>query len=228
MKPNNILSLVVAVGSGLVTLGLMFILQLDPAGGNPLAFVLSTILNWATTLAAAALLTGILNLISVHLRKASDLNVSSFYSIIFCLAFFGVIAMWAIAAAARTFLQDGNLLRSQMVGWSQNTVDFAFKYIQTPVEASLTGVLAVVMVLAGARLIRNHKHWSAFLFVLVALALIVGLAPIAGLDILSTLRGGLSDYLAVGAARGILLSISLGVIATGLRVIVGVDQPYGE
>ena len=227
MKPNNILSLVVAVGAGLITLGLMF-LRPDPASNNSLALVLSTILNWATTLAAAALLTGILNLISVHLRKAGDLTVSSFYSIIFCLAFFGVMAMWGIAASARTFLPEGNPLRSQMMDWGQSTVNFAFNYIQTPVESALTGVLAVVMVLAGARLIRNHKHWSAILFVLVALALIVGLAPIAGLDILSALRGGLSDYLAIGAARGILLSISLGVIATGLRVIVGVDQPYGE
>ncbi|NIR13173.1 MAG: hypothetical protein GWN86_04170 [Desulfobacterales bacterium] len=32
---------------------------------------------------------------------------------------------------------------------------------------------------------------------------------------------------AVGGARGILLGVALGVIATGIRVIIGTDKPYG-
>lgn len=225
MKPINLISLAVAVGSGLVTLVLMLV-RFDPQ--SDFAFALPTILDWATTLSAAALLVGIVNLLAVHFRKVSAFNLNSTYSLTFFIAFLGVLIMWVVAASARFFLPESDPLRADMVGMGQGTVDFAFKYIQTPVEASLTGLLAVVLTLAGARLIRTRRHWSAFIFIAVALFLIISLAPISLLSFLPDLRDVLLQPFAEGAARGVLLGVALGVIATGLRVIIGVDQPYGE
>jgi nitrate reductase NapE component len=84
------------------------------------------------------------------------------------------------------------------------------------------------MVLAGARLIRTRRHWSAFLFIGVSLFILISLAPISGLSFLTGLREVFFQPLAVGAARGIVLGVALGAIATGLRVIIGVDRPYGD
>jgi hypothetical protein len=225
VKPINVVSLAIAVGAGLITLTLMLV-RFEP--GSDFAFALPTFLDWATTLSAAALLVGILNLLAVHFRKVSVFNLTSMYSIAFFVAFFGVLFMWIVAASSRVFLAPEDPLRAEMVGLGQGTVDFAFRYIQTPVEASLTGILAVVLTLAGARLIRTRRHWSAFIFVAVALFLIISLAPLSLLSFLPDLRDILIQPFAEGAARGILLGVALGVIATGLRVIIGVDQPYGE
>jgi hypothetical protein len=225
VKPINLVSLTIAAGSGLITLLLMLV-RFEPE--SDFAFALPTLLDWVTTLSAAALIVGILNLLAVHFRKVSVFNLTSMYSITFFVAFFGVVVMWVVAATARFFLAEADPLRTDMVGLGQGTVDFAFKYVQTPIEASLTGILAVVLTLAGARLIRTRRHWSAFIFVAVALFLIISLAPISLLSFLPDLRDVLVQPFAEGAARGILLGVALGVIATGLRVIIGVDQPYGE
>jgi hypothetical protein len=230
VKAINYVSLGVAVIAGVATLLLLFVpgvsdlLTLNNQNG------LTLLLGWVTTLGAVALLVGILNLLSVHLRKAGDLNLSSVYNIVFLITFAAVLFMWALSTIAKAAIPAGtvNTARDTVVTYGDSTVLFAFKYIQTPVEASLSAVLAVVLVLAGARLIRTRRHWSAVLFIIVALVLIVGLAPIGGLNILGDLREGITQYLSVGAARGILLGVSLGVIATGLRVIFGLDQPYGE
>jgi hypothetical protein len=47
----------------------------------------------------------------------------------------------------------------------------------------------------------------------------------------ATLRDFLSAIVrvpAVAGARGLLLGIALGAIATGIRVLVGLDRPYGN
>lgn len=228
MKPTNVISLSIAVGSGFLTLILMFV-RFDPQGDlGDLALALPTLLDWVTTLSAAALLVGIANLLAVHFRKVSVFNLNSMYSVVFFVAFIGVLIMWVVAASARFLLAEGDPLRLDLVGLGQGTVDFAFKYIQTPIEASLTGMLAVVLTLAGARLIRARRNWPAFVFIAVALFLMISLAPIGLLSFLPDVRDILVQPFADGAARGILLGVALGVIATGLRVIIGVDRPYGE
>jgi hypothetical protein len=41
------------------------------------------------------------------------------------------------------------------------------------------------------------------------------------------LRSLLVQIPAVAGARGVLLGVALGAIATGLRILMGVDRPYG-
>jgi hypothetical protein len=36
-----------------------------------------------------------------------------------------------------------------------------------------------------------------------------------------------TQVLALGGARGILIGVALGALTTGLRVLFGVDRPYG-
>jgi hypothetical protein len=225
VKAFNYVSLGVAVVAGVATLVLLFVP--DETLGN--IHGLTILLGWITTLASVALLIGILNLLSVHFRKASLLKLNSIYSGVFLLSFIAVMFMWVLSVVAKALFPPDvpNSARDTLILYGDGTVNFAFKYIQTPVESSLSAVLAVVMVLAGTRLIRTRRHWSAVLFILVALFLIISMAPIAGLP-LEGFRAAFTQFIAVGAARGILLGVSLGVIATGLRVIVGVDQPYGE
>jgi len=67
-----------------------------------------------------------------------------------------------------------------------------------------------------------------------ALVVLVGTLPwVIGSEseivrMLGELRAWLTQVWAVAGARGILLGVALGAAATGLRVIMGVDRPYGD
>ncbi len=210
------LPVAVAIIVGVLTLALTLTPRDNlPGNLNDLRLLL---VEWAATLGAVALMVGVANLALVHLRKVSALSAGWVYSIFLLLALIivfglGLLGMTNIPPYADT---------------AREGTRFAFLYIQTPVEASLAALLLVVMVVAGARLIRARRNWVAVLFIIVTLALIAGSAPLVGLEALGGARDWLMQVPAVGGARGILLGIALGTIATGLRVIMGADHPYGE
>jgi hypothetical protein len=47
------------------------------------------------------------------------------------------------------------------------------------------------------------------------------------LPLIGEIRSWIVSVPALGGARGILLGIALGTIATGLRILMGSDRPYG-
>jgi len=40
-------------------------------------------------------------------------------------------------------------------------------------------------------------------------------------------RSWLAQVPAIAGARGLLLGVALGTVATGIRILIGVDRPYG-
>jgi hypothetical protein len=103
--------------------------------------------------------------------------------------------------------------------------------IMIPVEISLMAVLAVTLVYASLRLLKVRGDLASLLFLLTALLIMLGTAPlplIGQLPIVSDwLRPFISNVLATGGARGILIGVALGTLTTGLRILFGVDRPYG-
>ncbi len=208
------LPMAVAISAGALTL-LAYYLPLSPLSDMRLLFV-----EWASTLAAVALLVGVANLGLVHLQKISALRGSWYYSIVLLLALVLVFGLGLLALTGIAPYDE----------FARTGVHFSFVYIQTPLEVSLASLLVVIMVVAGARLIAARRNWQAVLFVATAFVLVLGFAPVnlPFLDALPALRDWVMQVPAAGGARGILLGIALGAIATGLRVIVGADHPYGE
>lgn len=204
------LLMAIAVLSGIATLVLYFV-NLPPG-----LEVRALLVEWVSTLAAVALLIGIINLIAVHLRKVSTLAKGWVYSLILFISFLVVVSLGIImlAVPASAIGRDG--------------VNFAFAYIQTPVEAALAALLGVVLIVAGARLIYRRRSWGAVFFVLIAALLLIGIAPLNDLSFMQGVGNWIMQVPAAGGARGILLGVALGVLTTGLRVIIGADRPYGD
>ena len=97
-------------------------------------------------------------------------------------------------------------------------------------EVSLLAVLAIILVYAGARLLARRPHWSTILFLVTVLLVLLGSVPllfIGEVAPLSAVRSWLTQVPAVAGARGLLLGVALGTVATGLRILIGVDRPYG-
>jgi hypothetical protein len=105
-----------------------------------------------------------------------------------------------------------------------------FNSIQVPVEISLLAVLAFVLVYAVARLLTRRPKWYTILFLVSVVLVLLGSAPlfiVGEVSMLSSLRGWLVHVPAVAGARGLLLGVALGTVATGLRILIGIDRPYG-
>jgi hypothetical protein len=201
-------SAVIVIAFGLVILAGYFI-------EIPLLVTLREIfLQWAVLLWGVALLVGIANLFSVHWHKATSGEKGSIFSGI------TVFALMITVAVAAYFGPTGS--------WTL----WIYNYIQVPIEASLMAILAVVLIYAAARLLRRRVSAFSLVFVLTGLVMLAGSAPLFGIEIPGLhgpggLRALIAQIPAVAGARGILLGVSLGVIATGLRVLMGVDRPYG-
>jgi len=196
---------IIAVISGLfVLLGYFF----------PGAFgsIQSTLNGWAVILAAFALLLGIFNLAMVHWKKIGSEGPGSVYSIVLLVSLFITILVVSISGPTGS--------------WSL----WVFNSFQVPVEVSLLAVLAVVLVYAGARLLARRPKWNTILFLVTVLVVLSGSVPlflIGEIAPLSIVRGWLAQVPAIAGARGLLLGVALGTVATGLRILIGVDRPYG-
>jgi hypothetical protein len=196
----------VAIGVGIVVL-LGYFLQIDLLVNVRIMF-----LEWATILVGVALLVGVVNLFIVHWHKAASDHPSRYNS---------------VALLIGLFL---TLLIVGYFGPTDPVSVWIFNYIQIPIEASLMALLSIVLIYAGVRLLRRKPNLLTIVFIATAVVILLMSGPLFGIDIpgLAELRIWIGKVPAVAGARGILLGISLGIIAAGLRILMGADRPYGE
>jgi hypothetical protein len=172
----------------------------------------SLLIGWAIILAAFALLLGVFNLAIVHWKKIGSEGPGSIYSIVLLISLAVTMVFAGISGPA------GGLTL-----WVFNT-------FQVPIEISLLAVLAIILVYAVARLLSRRPKWNTILFVVTVLIVLLGSAPlffIGEIAPLTAVRTWLAQVPAIAGARGILLGVALGTVATGLRILIGVDRPYG-
>jgi len=172
-------------------------------------------MRWAILLSAAALLLGILNLLASHMHKVTQQETGWAYS--------GLLIIILL----------GTLILGLVYGPDNSAVLALFEYIQMPVESTLMALLAVSLAVAGVRMVARRRDVYSLIFILTALLVLLGTAPwpLGGGGLTSYfgwLRNWLAQVWAAGAARGIVIGIALGAIATGLRVLLGADRPYGD
>lgn len=169
------------------------------------------ILNWAILLAALALLLGLVNLFQVHFHKVRERErpIYSFILLLAMLITFGV-TLWQGSQGA-------------LPNW-------IFNYLQVPIETSLMAVLAVSLTIAAARFFQNRGDMMSIVFVIALFVTLLAAAPVFGLELPYFTRvfgPYVTNFLSVGAARGLLIGVGLGTLATGLRILLGADRPYG-
>jgi hypothetical protein len=115
-----------------------------------------------------------------------------------------------------------------VLGPENQFVRLAVDAVIVPVEASLMAILAVTLVYASIRLLRRRADVMTVIFLLVAVAFLVAvmptpIGPIPGDWLILQFAGMFSQ----GGARGLLIGIALGTLLTSLRVLFGIDRPYG-
>ncbi|HOF25640.1 MAG TPA: hypothetical protein PK982_05210 [Anaerolineaceae bacterium] len=178
-----------------------------------LAGWLEVVLNWAVIIASVAALVALATLLLAHTRKIIKVRHGFIYSLILIGAFLA-----SFVGGMTAGVENPSYLR-----W--------ISAIQQPAEASLLGLAALVMAAAALRLF-HQRGWSALTvsFGISALVfLVLGLGWLQALQIpqLDIVIGYLEALPLVGM-RGLLIGMGLGALLLGLRIVLGLERPYGE
>lgn len=201
----RVLTAIIAIAVGILVLLGYFL---------PQAAVLQIVLlDWAIILAGTATLIGILNLVNVHADKIRRRAKDGVYSAILIMGLFAAFVFSLVLKPQNAFVQA-----------------LVLKGIIIPIEASLMGLLAVSLLYAAVRLLRRRSDVMSIVFIVTAALLFLGSAtlPFGDVPLVGTLiRPWVSQIWSLGGARGILIGVALGTLTTGLRVLFGVDRPYG-
>lgn len=203
----RILTAVVAMASGFIVL-LGYFFPLDAL--TQLRIMLT---DWAVIIAAMAVLVGIANLIFVQMDKIRKREKNSIYGTLLVLSLIGTFGLGLV------------------FGPENQLMHIAVDAVIVPVEASLMAVLAVTLVYASIRLLRRRADVMTVIFLLIAIIFLALIMPTPFGPILGDeLNGFILQTLGMfsrGGARGLLIGIALGTLLTGIRVLFGIDRPYG-
>lgn len=170
------------------------------------------LVNWSIILAAVAVLVGIANLSRVHWNRIKKHQGDWFYSLVI------LISLLATVAVAFYF---GPVSKPAM---------YIFNYLLLPVEMSLMALLAIILLMTVVNLLNKRLSGYSLLFIGVVILIILGSISIPWIQIpfLSGAKNWIAQTWAGAGVRGILLGVAMGTVAAGLRVLLGVDRPYGE
>ena len=198
------MSTVVAMTVGLLVLADFFV---NSDSVNALGLYL---VRAASVVAAFALVLGMVNVLTVHLGKVYSRDRSWGYSVVLLGSMFFTLGVGFFTG-----------------GPASPQMQQLFEVVLFPLEATLFSLLGFFVVTAAFRAFRV-KNFETGLFVTFAIIVLLGQVPIGAMlwDQLPVIKDWVLDVPALSGARGILLGVALGTVATGMRVLLGLDRPY--
>lgn len=168
------------------------------------------LLEGALVLGAFALLLGLLNLLQVHERRVRRREPGWGQSILILLAAVGSLGLGLSA-------------------WQGPALEWFYRYLLFPLEASAGALLAFAAARVALRIWRVGSREGAIMLGAGLLVLLGSLPAQSGpLAALAPARDWIVAVPVLAAVRGILLGAALGIVATGLRILLAMDRPYVE
>ncbi|MBI3872581.1 MAG: hypothetical protein HY304_05845 [candidate division Zixibacteria bacterium] len=172
--------------------------------------VYRTLLDWMQIIFAASLVVGVISVLRNHLSRAISKPQERWYSLILIVS--------ALAMSLLGFAFGAG--RGSSFLW-------AFDHLQAPMQSTVFSLLAFYIASAAFRGFRARSGESA---ILLAAAFIVLVARVPLGESLSGHASSAADWIvnvpALAAKRAMLIGIGLGMVATALKVIAGVERTY--
>ena len=203
----RIITAVLAIASGLIVLlGYFF--------PDQLSGLRSLLIDWAVIIAGMAVLVGIANLVFVQMEKVRSRNKNSLYSGVLVISLIVTFGLGLVFTPNHSYMQA------------------IVSAIIIPVEASLLAILAVTLVYASIRLLRRRIDLMSVIFLASTVLFLLAIVPTpfalnSYVQIVQNFILNLAGMFSRGGTRGLLIGVALGTLLTGLRVLFGIDRPYG-
>jgi hypothetical protein len=166
----------------------------------------------ASVVAAFALVLGMVNVLTVHFNKITHRDKGWLYSVVLLAALLVTLGIGFLGGGPASVLMQRDIFETWLF----------------PLEATLFSLLAFFVVAAIYRAFRV-KSFESFWFVFFGIIVLLGQVPIGAVisnGWLPIIKDWVLDVPALAGARGVLLGVALGTVATGLRVLLGIDRPY--
>jgi predicted permease len=176
-----------------------------------LADALEMLTNWGMIIGTFALVLGLASLLRTHVDKIRQRRTGYGYSFITLVGFAVMLAFGLVWGPGKA-----------------TPFNWLFNWVQVPLDSTVFSLLAFFMASAAYRSFRARSP-EATILLIAAVIVILGRVPISG-----EFTNGhwprftewLMIYPAVGAKRGIIFGVALGVIATSLRIILGIERSH--
>ena len=176
---------------------------------------------WLRVVFAFSYMLGLYSLLNLHLQRIRQQSAGWGYSAVvffgFCIMMFFVIYNGGEGPFA-----------PQVIGTArENGYQWLFEYVHVACSSTMFSILAFFIASAAYRTFRA-RTFEAALLLCAAIIVMLGRVPIG--SFISEYIPQAADWLLnvpnLAAKRGILLGVSLGAIATSLRIIFGIERSY--
>ena len=181
--------------------------------------------DWLIIISGFAALLGLGSLIQVHGRNIARQQAGWGYSAVMFAALIGTVIAGIVSEGKTTMDAQGAL---PAFGWVYN-------YMMFPLQGTMFAIIAFFVASVAFRSFRA-KNLESGLLLVAALILLLGRVPLGemlwdrSIGMLGLGAGQVVDWimenLNLAARRGILLGITLGVLATSLKILFGIEKNY--
>jgi len=174
------------------------------------------LLEWGVIIAAGAFLLGVVNLIQVNWPVIRERRPEWIYKVAMMVALVGTLIAGFIGGESR-------LDQGQGFKW-------LFDYMFVPLNATMFSLLAFFIASAAFRAFRARNTEATVMLVAAALVMLAAVpvgASIPGVgEYLVAIKNWIMSVPNNAARRAIFIGAALGAIATGLRVILGLERTH--
>jgi len=173
-------------------------------------------LEWGVVLAAAAFVLGLFNLLQVNLPKVIRRDPDWGYKLLMLVALVVTLVVGFAEGSARQ--EPGHVYK------------WIYDAMFVPLNATMFALLAFYIASAAFRAFRARNIDAAILLVAAVIVMLARVPvgeslPIVG-DKLPQFMNWLMDVPNIAARRAIFIGAALGAVATGLRVILGIERSH--
>ncbi len=181
------------------------------------------LLAWGTVFFSVAFLLGIGNLVRISLKQISARHPDWPYKALLLVVLFGYMIIGVAEIHGWFGIPDGQNLRR----------DWIYERVFQPLQATMFSLLAFYIASAAFRAFRARSLEATLLLTAGALVMI-GQVPIPPFfpfaeaigDYSVRLQGFLMAYVNAAGQKAIIMGAALGTLATGLRIVLGIERSY--